>query len=790
MIGALAARGRSPAPWIWIAAMAVGLWLCLRATYVADLSAFLPSAPTGEQRVLMAQLKNGATGRVLMIGLRDGTPEARADASRRLAAALRANEAFASVNNGEDGNDEALGRVLFARRYLLSPGVAPQRFTVEGLRDGIDETVGLLGTPAGARIKPILFRDPTGEVVRMAEAMVPAAAPRVQDGVWVSRTEPRALLVATTRADGADLDAQQAAQDFVRSRFAALGASGVRLELTGPAVFAVESRATIKGEVERLAMWGTVAMVVLLVIAFGSLRPLALATLPVASGVVAGIVATDLFAGQVHGLTLGFGTTLIGEAVDYGIYYLVQARTLGRGRWLREQWPTVRLGLWTSVAGFAALAISGWGGLAQLGVFAVSGLLAAALTTRYLLPALAPQGSPGTGLRDRLAGATLAATRALPRARVPLLALTAAAVVALVVLPSPWRGSLAALSPVPQQALALDASLRADLGAADAGVLVAVEAADEASVLAAAERVGQRIDPLVRAGQLASYQTPARIVPSPATQLARRAALPEAQVLKERLAAATRDGPLPAAKLAPFVADVEAQRQAAPLTRADLQGTPLAAAVDAQLMPGQDGAPWTALLLLQAAPGRALPLAELRQAIADQPHARVVQVQPELDRLYAGYLREARWQAAAGALAVFALLAWHLRSLRRLAGVLLPLVASVVLVLAGLTLAGTALGVLHLVGLLLVAAIGSNYALFFDQLRERGAADADTLASLLMANLTTVVSFALLATARVPALAAVGDTVAPGTLLSLLLAAAFTRPSPRGATGPVPQSSA
>jgi len=780
-------RWRQPAAWAWLVAMALGVWLCARATYVADLSAFLPSAPTAEQRVLMAQLKNGAASRVLMIGLRGGDPQERVAASRRLAAGLRADAAFEAVHNGEEGDNEALGQLLFGRRYLLSPAVDAQRFSVAGLRDGIEETVGLLGTPAGSRIKPLLWRDPTGETVRMAEAMLPSAAPRVEDGVWVSRTEPRAVLVATTRADGADLDAQERAQQLVRTRFAALGAGGLQLELTGPGVFAVESRATIKAEVERLAIAGTVAMVVLLVVAFGSLRPLGIAALPVASGVVAGIVAVSLLAGQVHGLTLGFGTTLIGEAVDYGIYYLVQARALGRAGWLREQWPTVRLGLWTSVAGFAALVVSGWGGLMQLGIFAVAGLLAAALTTRYLLPALAPQGGPGSGLRDRLGRLTQAATLALPRARTPLLVLTLAAVVALAWLPSPWRGSLAGLSPVPAQALDLDASLRADLGASDAGVLVAVEAPDEAAALAGAERVGQKLAPLVRAGKLAGYQSPANIVPSPATQRARQAALPPAPVLQERLAAATRDGPLPAARLAPFVADVQAQRQMAPLTRADLQGTALATALDAQLLAGSDGAPWTALLLLQGAPDQPLPMAELHQAAADLPGARVLQVQPELNRIYAGYLQQARWQAAAGALAVVALLAWHLRSVRRLAGVLLPMAASVVLVLAGLTLCGAALGVLHLIGLLLVAAIGSNYALFFDQLRSRGSADADTLASLLMANVTTVISFGLLATAKVPALAAVGLTVAPGTLLSLLLAAAFSRAPVRRGESAVPE---
>ena len=94
-------------------------------------------------------------------------------------------------------------------------------------------------------------------------------------------------------------------------------------------------------------------------------------------------------------------------------------------------------------------------------------------------------------------------------------------------------------------------------------------------------------------------------------------------------------------------------------------------------------------------------------------------------------------------------------------------------VLAALALFGAALGILHLVGLLLTVAIGSNYALFFDHLKERGEADADTLASLLLANLTTVASFALLASSGIPVLQAVGIVVAPGALLCLVFSAAW-----------------
>src|SRR5207253_1716081 len=51
-----------------------------------------------------------------------------------------------------------------------------------------------------------------------------------------------------------------------------------------------------------------------------------------------------------------------------------------------------------------------------------------------------------------------------------------------------------------------------------------------------------------------------------------------------------------------------------------------------------------------------------------------------------------------------------------------------------------------------------------------------TLASLLVANSATVLTFAVLACSRVPVLAELGSTVAPGTLLALVFSAQLSRP--------------
>ncbi|MEO8921834.1 MAG: transporter, partial [Caldimonas sp.] len=370
-----------------------------------------------------------------------------------------------------------------------------------------------------------------------------------------------------------------------------------------------------------------------------------------------------------------------------------------------------------------------------------------------------------------------------PRWRRAFVALAVVAALALVFLPTPWRGQLNDLSPIAAADLRLDAALRSDVGAPDAGTLVAVSAADEAGVLSAAEAVGTRLDELVRAGVISGYDSPARFLPSAATQRSRLQSLPDSATLAARLAAATDGGPLPADRLRSFLDDVAAARLSAPFDRAALDGTPLATAVDALLLRGDAIRPWRALLNLQPVDGRPIDAPRLRAALAGMGGVQLVGIKVELDALYARYLHQAMWQAGLGALAVIALLAIYLRHARRLVSVLQPLVAAMLIVLGVLAASGTALGILHLVGLLLTMAIGSNYALFFDHLRRRDV-EEDTLASLLLANLTTVISFGLLATSRIPVLQAVGEVVAPGTLLCLIFSAAFiARTAPAVAYG-------
>ncbi|MBC9073258.1 MMPL family transporter [Thauera sp. CAU 1555] len=783
--------------------LALGLWLTLvavlatvvaRASFTADMSVFLPADPTEEQRLLVDQLREGMVSRLILVGLSGGDAAARQQTSRHVAAALRGDARFAAVNNGEPVNLEADRRFLFDNRYALSPAVTPGHFTVEGLCAALGRTLDLLASPAGLLAKPLVTRDPTGEMMRLLDMLDRGEQPRRDGEVWVSADGGSALLLALTRAEGGDLDGQEAAMAAIREAFAAAPASaGLQLEMSGPGVFAVHSRDTIKRDVTRIATIGSLLIVGLLLLIYRSLPVLLLGLLPVLTGALAGIAAVSLGFGVVHGLTLGFGTTLIGEAVDYAIYLFVQTGH-GQARDEAERrafWPTIRLGLLTSTCGFLALLLSGFPGLAQLGLYSITGLLTAALVTRFILPALLPAGfalRDVTALGERL-GQLAARARRL-RALTLVLALGALAVIA-ARHDTLWNDELLALSPVPAADQALDQRLRDELGAPDVRYLIVIDAGTREAVLQAAEALAPTLDRLQADGVLGGWDSPAHYLPSQAAQRARLAALPARDELARRLQAATEDLPLRAERLTAFLDEVEAARKRPPVERDTLVGSSLALAVDAMLIDGDFG--HRAMLPLRAPAGGAsahlIDADTVRAALAtaDLPAGagtpRFLDTKRESDALYHSYLSEAIQLSLGGVAAIVVLLAVFLRSPLRVLRVVAPLAAAVLVVTAALALAGRQLILLHLVGMLLVVAVGSNYALFFDHATREGQRPAPrTLASLLFATLTTMAGFGLLAFAEVPVLQAIGVTVGPGALLALVFSAVLSRTgSARGA---------
>lgn len=774
---------------LWLCGAALSALIVARASYITDLSAFLPAHPTDTQRLLVDQLRDGPASRMILVAIEGGDMKARAATSRAMATTLRLRGEFLSINNGEAVTAERDRALLFKQRYLLSETVTPQRFTAAGLESAIGDTLQALSSPEGLMLKSLVPRDPTGEMLQVIEQLTRTPGPESRDGIWAAPDGTRALLVAQTRAAGSDTDAQALAATLITNAFAAAaptpptGIAALRVHLSGPGIFAVAARAKIETAAIRLSVISSVLVVAVLLLAYRSATALLLGLLPVVTGAVVGIAAVAVGFGAVHGVTLGFGITLIGEAVDYSIYFFIQSRravAAAAGRRGMPLWSTIRLGVLTSVCGFAALLPAGFPGLAQLGLYSISGLLAAALVTRYVLPELLPAQFAVRDLAPfgrRLARLLAPIRRVRPHHKVlaaAALALSAGGVVA-VHHATLWNRDLAALSPIAATDLDYDTALRADLGAADARDVVVISGPDLQSVLRGAERAAVVLQELVAVKVLGGFDTPATYLPSLAAQNTRRNSIPEPRELRANLLQGTAHLELRNDQLEPFLEDAEAARHGALLQVGDLQGTSLGLGFDAMILHQTDR--WNAMLPLHAAAGGPpdIDTGRVQAALygAGVNEARVLNLKSESDSLYANYVSQAIRLTTAGFAAIVVLLACMLRSLKRAARVLAPLLLAVLVVMAALTVAGIELTILHLVGLLLIVAVGSNYALFFDAHGVGAAAQEQplTLASLLIANVCTVAGFGILCFSHVPVLESLGETVAPGALLALLFSA-------------------
>ena len=681
----------------WLACLAAAIWIVAHAHYITDLSAFLPAKPTPLQKLLVDQLRDGPASRLILVALEGGDAVGRARVLTDMAGRLRSEPIFSSVEDGEPLSAERDRDFLFQHRYLLSDAVDAAHFSTAGLASAVTDTVQNLASSSGLMLKSLVPHDPTGEMLRIIDQVSKTQAPRTEDGVWLSADGARTLLAAQTAAAGSDTDAQAQAIDAIRRAFreAAGGvgpaAASVAIRLSGPGVFAVAARDKIKRAAMRLSLISSILVVGILLAVYRSMTALTLGLLPVATGALVGIATVALGFGAVHGITLGFGITLIGESVDYSIYFFIQSSGKNRGgqaaqSWERRIWPTIRLGMLTSVCGFASLLPSGFPGLAQLGLYSISGLFAAALVTRYVLPALLPDGLRLGNVEPLGIAVGRLRDRVLRCGSVLIVGAAAALAIAAALLlythrATLWNHELSALSPVSSEDQQYDAQLRADLGAANVLDIVVITGASLEAVLRGAEHAGTALDTLVAGGVIGDYDSPANYLPSLATQAVRRASLPEPPQLRANLQAALVDSDLKGEQLAPFLADVEAARHSAPLTADDLRGTSLAAGFNALVLHESDG--WTALLPLHAPPAAGSPDIDADRVAATLTashvdNAQVLDLKTQTDSLYASYLQEAMRLSLTGLALLVVLLAVALRSLRRVARVMAPLLLAVV----------------------------------------------------------------------------------------------------------------
>ena len=495
-----------------------------------------------------------------------------------------------------------------------------------------------------------------------------------------------------------------------------------------------------------------------MLIAFRRMRVL-LALLPAAIGVLAGLTATVAVFGNIHVLTLVLGASLIGVAIDYPLHLLSKSWTLQPwNSWnaLRATFLGLTLGLATNVIGYLALAFTPFPALSQVAIFSSAGLLGSYLCAVCLLPALlgkvqiVPWAKP-YGLATRLLAWRSAL---LKRIGTPWLLLIFLAFCVAGVLQLSRKDDLRQWASTPPALLQQSQAISKIIGFQPTSQFYLVRGKDEEQLLQRQQVLSQRLDKLIAAGKLKSYMALSQLVAPASEQDSLRASL----------------GRLPAASEALQALGVTQQMLEEEVRH--LQALPNRTIE--QSLAGSLGEPWRSLWLGAAGNGevagmvslQGLSDAELLAAQADGlPGVKLVDRLGQLNRLFAATQVSAAELKLASCLLIFFLLCLPFGAkgaARVLAISLLAALAS----MASLGWLGQPLTLFSLFGLLLVTAIGVDYAII---MRERVGGAATSLLGTLLSALTTWLSFGLLALSSTPAVSNFGLTISIGLTFSFLL---------------------
>ena len=754
----------------WLLVLAALGWIVAQRLHVTtDLRSFMPAPTTPDQRLLMDQVGEGPASRLLLLAI-DGAPSGSlARLSRGLAVALKHDPRYAQVLNG-NVDLGALPDGLLAYRYLLSPTLDTQALDEPYLADQLQQRVDDLSSPGASLLKPLLPRDPTLEVLKLAQLWAPARSPELRDGVWFSK-QGEALLLVQTAAAGFDPGAQDAAVSGIERAFHALpGSNGAKLQLSGPGYFSVVLSAQTRHQADWIGRISTVGFIVLLLLAYRSVSSLLLSALPIASAALAGIAALTLIYPAVHGITLAFGFTLLGVAQEYPIRVLSHRRA-GEDALasVRALWPLLLTAIASACIAYLAFYASGVNGLQQLAVFTIVGLLVAGFTTRYLLVYLLPRRVHDVADMRWLARARQWVD-ALPRPRwIPVL-VALMIVLLLALAPGPfWQNNLAALTPLPTAMLQRDARLREALGAPDVRYMVVLQAPTAQGVLALSEKLQARADALVAQHAIDALELPSRYLPPVALQRKRQARLPDRAALEQSLHAASRDLPFRPGLFAPFVNDVEAARSLPPLTPERFEQSPLGQRLAAMLV--QRDGQWFGLGTVSGVHDVAA-----LQAIGADSHGsvRLLDLKAASESLVAAYRTRILRALLGAAILLVLTISVALRSVRRAWHVLAPMTLATFLVLAVERVMGIEISLFHLVALILAGGLGLHYALFFERDTGDPAEQRRVLHATIVCVLSALLVFGMLAWSTIPVLRAIGLTVSLGVFfhfcLSILMA--------------------
>lgn len=693
------------------------------------------------------------------------------------------NAALTDIRSADMQLGEALGQYYFPHRFKLLTAPQAEALATKDIGNLIEAATAQLYNAFSYANSNLLAQDPLLLFPANLLALAPSSKVRASQGILLANQGDNVAAVVMARgqesafnpnAQLAQMTALTLGLDTVKQSY-----PDITLLKAGALFHAIAATQTAKSEISILGLASLLGVIALVWLAFRSVMPLLLAIVTISSGLLLAATFTLSVFGELHLLTLVFGTSLIGIAIDYSFHFYCE-RLSDTERNAKATvayiFPTVTLAFITSALAYVGIGLAPFPGMQQVAIFCAAGLLGAYLTLILAYPLLAGSRLPSGSRPLALAGKYLAnLTQLSNRLTTPLGMGMFALVIVMWCLVGVTKltvdDDIRHLQQSPASVTEPENKLRQLLSGGTDNQFLLVRAASEEALLQQLERVSPLLDAAIANQELGNYVSLSRYLPSHQRQdtaYRLQGEIYQTQIdtvltslgLDENLKPELQASYLAAKDQYISPADfftLEAGKQLAPLWLA-----PNGKATDYEAL-NDDGASaeYGAIVLL----GGIQQIDALKARFAHDESVQLIDKVADISAVM-GHYRLLTLKLLALALGI-ALLLFSLNfGIKKAAVVVAVPALAALLTLATLGLTGSPLSLFHALALILVFGIGIDYSLFFASAQNHGKA---VMMAVFMSACSTLLAFGLLAFSQTQAIHYFGLTLSLGIGLTFLL---------------------
>lgn len=693
------------------------------------------------------------------------------------------NAALTEIRSADMQLGEALGQYYFPHRFRLLTAPQAEALATKDIGNLIEAATAQLYNAFSYANSNLLAQDPLLLFPANLLALAPSSNVRASQGILLANQGDNvaAVVMAKGQESAFNPNAQLPQMTALTLGLDAVKQSypDITLLKAGALFHAIAATQTAKSEISILGLASLLGVIALVWLAFRSVMPLLLAIVTISSGLLLAVTLTLSVFGELHLLTLVFGTSLIGIAIDYSFHFYCE-RLSDTERNAKATvayiFPTVTLAFITSALAYVGIGLAPFPGMQQVAIFCAAGLLGAYLTLILAYPQLAGSRLPSGSRPLALAGKYLANLTQLSNRLTTPLGMGMFALVIVVwclvgVTKLTVDDDIRHLQQSPASVTEPENKLRQLLSGGTDNQFLLVRAASEEALLQQLERVSPLLDAAIANQELGNYVSLSRYLPSHQRQdtaYRLQGEIYQTQIdtvltnlgLDENLKPELQASYLAAKDQYIAPADffkLEAGKQLAPLWLA-----PNGKATDYEaLNDGGASAEHGAIVLL----GGIQQIDALKARFANVKSVQLIDKVADISAVM-GHYRLLTLKLLALALGI-ALLLFSLNfGIKKAAVVVAVPALAALLTLATLGLTGSPLSLFHALALILVFGIGIDYSLFFASAQQHGKA---VMMAVFMSACSTLLAFGLLAFSQTQAIHYFGLTLSLGIGFTFLL---------------------